>query len=284
LLEASRLEDQGDMAGAWGWYRANFRMLRHVARRGSVYRRTAAESWHRAILLRAAAWADDSRTTPAQVREALDDVLALEAMEPIESYTLKLAYLDAARSSARPGSRGFRVPPRWLMANPAIAASLTPEQVRAISDAVSVVRRDDERVRRLIKLLAANRLAYFDLPPERRPKPDPSVMSCELYEFGPEAPAEARALSPEALGWWLDSTDRAREAADFLNWWPVRVKETAGHRSLVIALANQLYHRDHGGHAPKPEALVGPYLKALPPDYPEDGRDESLPMAMPAED
>ena len=30
LLEASRLEEQGDMAGAWGWYRAALRAIHHV--------------------------------------------------------------------------------------------------------------------------------------------------------------------------------------------------------------------------------------------------------------
>ena len=39
LLEASRLEEQGDMAGAWGWYRAVLRTSHHVGMHGDFYRR-----------------------------------------------------------------------------------------------------------------------------------------------------------------------------------------------------------------------------------------------------
>ena len=35
LLEASRLEEQGDMAGAWGWYRAALRATYHMGLRGT---------------------------------------------------------------------------------------------------------------------------------------------------------------------------------------------------------------------------------------------------------
>ena len=34
LLEASRLEEQGDMAGAWGWYRAMLRTIHHIGIHG----------------------------------------------------------------------------------------------------------------------------------------------------------------------------------------------------------------------------------------------------------
>lgn len=43
LLEASRLEEQGDMAGAWNWYRAVFRVKNHVTRRGSIFQRYIAD-------------------------------------------------------------------------------------------------------------------------------------------------------------------------------------------------------------------------------------------------
>ncbi len=43
LLETSRLEEQGDMEGAWTWYRALFRMKVHVVRRGTVFQRYLAD-------------------------------------------------------------------------------------------------------------------------------------------------------------------------------------------------------------------------------------------------
>ena len=63
----------------------------------------------------------------------------------------------------------------------------------------------------MLRLVTANRLAYFDLPPQERPSPDPDVLSCDLYPFGPEAPAKARVLSPKELDRWLDSTHDPRE-------------------------------------------------------------------------
>ena len=44
LLEASRLEEQGDMAGAWDWYAAMFREMHHVGLHGEVYRARACGS------------------------------------------------------------------------------------------------------------------------------------------------------------------------------------------------------------------------------------------------
>ena len=39
FFEASRLEQQGEMAEAWNWYRAIFRVKLHVMRRGSIFQR-----------------------------------------------------------------------------------------------------------------------------------------------------------------------------------------------------------------------------------------------------
>ena len=65
LLEASRLEEQGDMAGAWGWYRAVFRMRVHIARRGTAFQRLIAEWNCNGLYQRIASWAADRRTSPA---------------------------------------------------------------------------------------------------------------------------------------------------------------------------------------------------------------------------
>ena len=64
LLEASRLEDdQGDMAGAWGWYRAMVRTIHHVGMRGSVQRRHSIQLWYGQLHDRLAKWARQARKT-----------------------------------------------------------------------------------------------------------------------------------------------------------------------------------------------------------------------------
>jgi hypothetical protein len=80
LLESSRLEEQGDMAGAWGWYRAALRTIHHVGMHGTVFRRGIAQRWHMQLSGRLAGWAADSRTTPALLRQAVDDVTACESL------------------------------------------------------------------------------------------------------------------------------------------------------------------------------------------------------------
>ena len=56
-------------------------------------------------------------------------------------------------------------------------------------------------------------------------------------------------------------------------------QERSNHRALLILLGQQLYHRDFGTDPPTPEVLVGPYLKSLPAELLEDGRDETIPLS-----
>ena len=70
LLEASRLEEQGDMAGAWRWYRSVFRMKGHVMRRGSMFQRFVADRNCSSLRPRIAGWAADRRTSAPLLRRA----------------------------------------------------------------------------------------------------------------------------------------------------------------------------------------------------------------------
>jgi len=161
-----------------------------------------------------------------------------------------------------------------------LSTLLTPEQMRSVYDLWRVWRREPERSRRVIRLVMSNWLAYFDLPPKDRPKPDLNTISrYDFYSFGPEAPAKARVLSPEALGQWLDTTHDAQVLLRMLDLSRLRIDEWANRRDLLILLGTQLYRRDHGTEPPTPEALVGPYLKSLPDEFPNDGRDDAIPRA-----
>jgi hypothetical protein len=276
LLEASRLEEQGDMAGAWAWYRSYLRTIHLVGHSGPLYRRHEAQMWHKMLLDRLTAWSAAARTTPAQLRQALDDVIACEAIVPSDSYALKSHYIMVAPLFEARKDQARGVPPAWLislasrpMLRP-LREILTPSAEESISAAWMFWRREPERSRRVLRLVTANRLAYYDLPPDQRPKPDPNVSSCDLYSFGPEAVASARVMSAEALGGWLDSTYEPRVLIAFLNLDGIRTIETANHCALVILLATELYRRDHGREPESPEELVGPYLKRLPREFPDE--------------
>jgi hypothetical protein len=135
------------------------------------------------------------------LRRAVDDVNACAALDVTETYLLKSRYL-----ARRPDIHGAGAPPNWLRSLQWVSTfGATPlfSADRLWSHTASW-RAEPERARRVARLVTANRLAYYALPPDRRPKPEPSVTLCPLYPVGPEAPVAARALTPRALGRRLD--------------------------------------------------------------------------------
>ncbi len=268
LLEASRLEDQGDMAGAWTWYCAALRVTHHTALRGSTLMRWYAAMAGVRVRERVKQWSANRRTTPELIRRALDEVLACGALVPSESHTLKAEYLameNWLEGPFAPGRQGMiDALKSWLNSR---TYQLNSDQIPSMVDAWRKWRREPERGRRVLRLAVANWLAYLDLPPDRRPAPDPEIIGRYVfYAFGSEASAKARALSPGALDRWLQSSQDAQAILDGwrLNW--IRAREKANHRAMVTLLATELYRRDHKSDPPSDEALVGPYLKALPDD------------------
>ena len=132
----------------------------------------------------------------------------------------------------------------------------------------------------MIRLAIANWLAYGELPANDRPRPARGASGIvDFYPPGPAAPANARVVSPQALTRWLDSSIDANFLLGSWGWKLIRTQEQSNHRALLIVLGNQLYRRDFGTDAPTPEVLVGPYLKSLPAELPDNGRDETIPAA-----
>ena len=271
LLEGSRLEEGGDMAGAWGWYRAVLRAASHVGLRGTMFDRMEAQRWHDEARKRLGPWAADPRMTPAMLRQALDDVIAGESLMPSESDTLKADYqfMDRLLTDPRWQNPG-RERLVWSLKKITVGSGdyqLDEGLIGSIVDAWRFWRREPERSRRVIRLAIANWLAHDDRPAGRRPAPDPNVSGrYDFYAFGLDAPAGARALSPAALDRWLLTTLDAQEILGRLDTRALRIRERANHRALVVLLAGQLYRRDHGTDPPSEQALVGPYLKELPDD------------------
>lgn len=267
MLEASRLEDGGDPAAAWGWYRAALRCGHHLGLRGTIVERIVAQRRHDVLRERLAAWAADPRTTPGMIRQALDDAIALGVPTPSESFELKAAYLLETAYDDGPYNAGrdrlisrLRSATRGL-GEDQIALALIP----TLAEAWRWWRREPERSRRLIRLATAHWLAFEELPLERRPPPSMSTYGpFAFYALGPEAPAKAHALSPEALDRWMQSSWDATEKLRAWSRSGVRVRERANHRALLVLLARELHRRDRGSDPPGDEALIGAYLEGLP--------------------
>ena len=223
LMEGSLREERGDMAGAWDCYRAVLRMTVHVRRRERLKDRVRVTLWLPALQKRLATWAADPRTTIHQVRRALEEVVECRPMPEWDAFTLKIEYLDLMRFLDR-----RVVPPReqieeeWTyrlgdMQLP-VDLSLGLYQVKRS------LAREPERSRRVIRLLFANWLAHVEHPGQRKPaararfhiaKQTSGVL---LYHVSPDAPAGARALSPQEVASWLVTTNDAKLA--FRIWIP----------------------------------------------------------------
>jgi hypothetical protein len=268
LLEATRLEAKGDMRGAWGWYRAMLRSSRHVGRHGFLIERRIGASIHRMTAERLLRWGADPRVEAPLLREALDQVVAIDAMTPPNSYAMKLEYLVLSRALDDPD-----LPSKLLLfGTPRHQQSpldrWAPWLARGEERSRAVARNEPERSRRVLRLISANWLAYCDLPKEWRPRVVDETLL--LSEPDPSATFAARALPPAEVVRWYESTIYARAMFVDPDWrkggQAAIDRERALQAELTLFLAEQLYRRDHGGQGPPDRSsLVGPYLQRLPP-------------------
>ena len=268
ILEASRLEAEGDMAGAWGWYRAILKSSRHGGRRGFLLERLIGSVMHEDACGPLTRWAADPRVSIPLLRRVLDEVIAIDDSTPPLSDTIKREYLVFRSSMGDPLlidalllHREEGDPADWCQELPVPDAAKKPIQAARL-----LLADDRERSLRVLRLLVANWLPQVDKHPARRAglvRADPP-----LYATSPGTPPASTTIDPERLARWLDSSLLASRQTGFLGRGLRRVDgERARQARLVVHLADQCYRREHGGPPPSPEALVGPYLKALPEGY-----------------
>ena len=283
-LETSRLEELGDMAEAWNWYLAVFRMQHHVIRRGSMFQREASARYGARLRPRIAAWAADRRTTALLLRRALADLKALEPKPEGDLFSLRVDYLvlmhelDREWGFAQQGSEedqqvsifGERLPPN--MTWPAYAAR-------------RYFRNEPERSRRVLQLAFANWLAHTgDRDPLRR---KPAVRatfqvgrqqgSASFFRLPADSPAAAGKMPPQVLAKWLVGTLDAKVLLLAWPWPSIRGVERREYRNLVVLLASELFERERGSPPPSEESLVGDYLGELPSDDSEEIDDGKVP-------
>ncbi len=275
LLEASRLEEQGDMAAAWRWYRAVRRMRVHVMRRGSLLQRFVAEGNCYGLQARIATWAADRRTSVPLLRRALEDVVAGEPQAEWVSFSLKVDYLrmmdelDEKSGRVEHGDDEYGHLRR-------VGSPLAVSVSHSVYAAKRYLTNEPERSRRMLRLAFANWLAHAEDQDPARRKPAARAFYghgnerwlVNFYAVGPRAPAAARRLTPRGLAEALLAT---LDAKLLLHFGPeMGFTERRDHRALVVLLAGQLYERDRGRPPPSDKALVGRYLDRLP----GDGKDE----------
>ena len=271
-LEASRMTSEGDPARARSWLRAALRSSRHLAIRGGWYQSSIGGRHLSAASTAFGQWAGDPRTPTSELRPALDDIRGTLAITPSFSDQLRYLYGDMMRELDDPRmvTRAFGD------ISPEVYWYLHP---RWVQETYLLATRDRERSRRVIRLTIANWLAFVDVPHADRPE---FVGSDNLgfYRAGPEAPLDARRLSPEELRRWYESCRKAPSILpDALYSSGQADTDRLLLESLLIQVAEEIYLREHGKAAADLDALVdADLLESIPESFRDDldwGLDES---------
>jgi hypothetical protein len=265
-LEASRVAAEGKPADAWSWHRAALRSGVHLAMcRASRYRfaETAAAAngpvrtelvgrlLGMAVYTDTAAgvrrWAARPELSASDLRRALADVIAVNDMMPPPSDALKGSYLAWRRktdqTTAVKVSVSYPAPVSELLGYP-------------------------ERARRILNLVYANLLSQADRLRFRRTAVRGTL---GLFGRGPVAPVNAKVyLDEEIEGKFLASPADLKIARLILppnNVVDIFDTERVQQAALVLGLALQLHHREHGQFPVTLAELVkSGYLKSIPPD------------------
>lgn len=262
-VEGSRLEELGDLAGAWSVYGSMLRSSRHMGLFGSAVQRLVGMACLRISAPRILAWSRHPLVSASQIREALAEVVACEQMTPPASQSLEIEYLSLMKA--------FDEPKRLAFGDPA-AEQYWYRHIRGGPEAELFLFREPERSRRVVQLVFANWLAYCDRPPSQRPKTSTEI---NLFEPDSTTPAPTHVLSSAALQRWNETTLFAKQFLPaFANYGQALDAERGLFAGLKVHLAEQLYLREHGKAPQKLGDLVGPYLERLPDGY--DDSDISL--------
>ncbi len=186
-LEGSRLEDEGAMGQAWDWYRAMLRFSRLGGRHGGIP--GVGAQVHEQATIRILHWASDPRVDATQLRKALQDTLAADALTSPLSEVLKCSYLYFVNPDFMRFLRDFGrpVPPLPGGEHGPLdqMASLVGVRVPA---RVAWLRagNDVEQAHRALKLLFANWLAQVDRPAAQRA---PAAIKDPVWIYADDPPA-----------------------------------------------------------------------------------------------
>ncbi|WP_422927855.1 hypothetical protein [Singulisphaera sp. PoT] len=283
-LEGSRLEKQGDMAGAWDLYRSILRLRVHLIRCGLMMERVIIGHNCSRMRKRLEHWAADPKTEMATLKAALADVVGCEPRPEWDVFSLKLDYLFAMRELTKSDTLlnhgdgediKFRI----------FGESLPPNLSQTLYKTSRFLRNEPERSRRVLRMAFANWVGRVEQSTKANQKAAvrATFSSFEqkstvfLYPPGGSPTSAKVTLTPSELAERLVG---ALDAKQILCQWPwpsVSAQERRDQRALVLILAEELYRRDHGTPAPSETALVGPYLKHLPDDGTGDLDDGMIP-------
>jgi hypothetical protein len=264
LLKASQLADAGRRADAWTWYQASLHASRHLGMHGGIIERMVGASLYRAARDPILNWAAKTELTAADLRQALADVLAIDAMTAPIARTLKVEYLSV-RHSIPQVLKNLRAEHPFVAV--ATRESGRPEQMLRVANLYFANWfANAERPRNRRRPMRDKQVGLFEPDPGSRQLPPPRVLKklfamqlsgLELNMGVTKSPAIDYALAGMMSLFDLVDADQVNRAA------------------VIVGLALQLYLREHGNFPQTlPELVKGRYLKSIPLD--PFGKGESI--------
>jgi hypothetical protein len=272
LLQASRLEADGNVDKAWRWHLARIRFALQNNRRGSLIERWSSSFAFSQIISRTQAWADQPGVTVAGLRDAISDLEAVDSLYPKRSDSLKAQYLWFVEMLDNAHIRLEQDEPN--AANGPTRSFPVPIPLRPLFwNAELYLKAEPERSRRVLRLIFANSLPQADKPPRDRTK----IVSTDplVFEF---EPGQTPPISAESLVAQIQSAPLIKAYRDMgkgrgftvstLDDWPTLFDtDRRAVANLIVTLASRMYEIETGTWPASPELLVGKAIAKLPDDY-----------------
>lgn len=258
-LDASRSEETGDYAGAWQLHNAIVRAGLHVGQ-GTHFERLVGN----AILKQAAEgigrWSSLPQVDANQLRQAVTDASHWPKLRVPLSRSLKFDYLHVRHEL---NSNLVE-----LERNRGETKLETRLGLRFVDTSVGQILMylagEPQVSKHAIQILFANWLAQCDLPHDER---SPLVTrSARLFSLNRKLPATVKQYSPDLVEKYLAQTTYAEQCLPYIDIAQLEQQESLP-AELTVALALQLYYREHGEFPARLDLLVGNGLEQLPESF-----------------
>ena len=260
-FEGLRLESEGELAEAKGWYMAIFRCGRHFTRHAFNLQRMTGSALHAAASASLVRWAEDSQVTQDQLQTALREVQIADQMTDSISSTFKAEYLLASNTL---NNRG------WLQSMESdYDHERGSEPAKTLTSIALWLVGEPQTTQRVLRQILSNQLNEIDKPLfEQQPQVD--LTNTALFQPDQKLPEKPNQLGPVELNQAVSRLMITRilvpSPQSFEQLTGLATRDQARQVALEIGLAAQAYQRENGEFPEDSAAIVPKFLDQWPTD------------------